>query len=81
MNTGIDFCLSISKLHLPSKCESFFINIYISEASFYLETAVSSLQQRFYRNDLRTHNLATLLQQFIVKATLVLGNIKMGQEM
>ncbi|KAM3188215.1 hypothetical protein ACTXT7_000713 [Hymenolepis weldensis] len=51
-----------------------------NEASFYLETAVSSLQQRFYRNDLRTHNLVTLLQQFIVKATLVLGNIKMGQE-
>ncbi|VDO04681.1 unnamed protein product [Rodentolepis nana] len=51
-----------------------------NEASFYLEAAVSSLQQRFYRNDLRTHNLATLLQQFIVKATLVLGNIKMGQE-
>ncbi|KAH9283865.1 Dymeclin [Echinococcus granulosus] len=51
-----------------------------NEASFYLEAAVSSLQQRFYRNDLRTHNLATLLQQFIVKATSVLGSIKMGQE-
>ncbi|VUZ41047.1 unnamed protein product [Hymenolepis diminuta] len=51
-----------------------------NEASFYLETAVSSLQQRFCRNDLRTHNLATLLHQFIVKATHVLGNIKMSQE-
>ncbi|KAM7537160.1 hypothetical protein Aperf_G00000064997 [Anoplocephala perfoliata] len=50
-----------------------------NEASFYLEAAVSSLQQRFYRNDLRTHNLATLLQLFIVKATSVLGSIKMGQ--
>uniref|UniRef100_A0A0X3P105 Dymeclin n=1 Tax=Schistocephalus solidus TaxID=70667 RepID=A0A0X3P105_SCHSO len=49
-----------------------------NDASFYLEAAVSSFLQRFYRNDLRTHNFSALLQQFIMKATGILGSAKMG---